>query len=1194
MRASLAPLYAVCFIMLLGIVTVSCSGGRSPTLPNGNNHDTSSSDTSGNRESAAPFEVAPGYPHKSDIPDYAEGEVLVVFSDSFIPIDESGKILPGSQIALDSFLQTYGLSVIKPIRTDWAMVYRLKITDGKSVEEKIAELKTLPEVEIAGPNGRVHFLQPPYVPNDPLWENPNDTDTDPRTNAFEQFGPSKTGASYVWDDTKGEGSVVCVIDTGTQVWHEDLSPSMWHNEDEIPSNGIDDDSNGYIDDIYGWDTSDDNADITDTGGGSYHGTACAGVVAATMDNNVGCTGMAPGAKIMGIRIAFSGAFYSGVIEGVQYAIDNGADIISMSFITTDNDDTMRNTMDAAYAAGLVLVGGAGNNEGQYIYYPCSWDNTVKVGATSPFSQAYAYAPIDEERLSVANGFGWGSTYSNGQELMAFGEHYITTFGGGADQYWDGTDDFFFGGTSNATPMVAGAFALLKGYFPGETAEWYRIRMRDTADDLMAVGYDNQCGYGRINLIRAIYGADRYSAEEDINGFVDIAPHSEFVVDSINAIPSGNYIDNQDLYKFAAPGDGNLAADLNIFTYGKDLDLQIYSHPSLAPEFLVGQATGSNHAADTHEVAGADNVSTGETYYFKVYGSPGSGAATSYDLSVKLLQQTLSIETGSLNPGFVHQQKNNVPVGWIDFDAGYIVNISEVIISQLGILPTNTLAGIHLYRDSNGTKNLEVADALIASRSFNGTNRAVIDGFSEEINFLISPVRFFITIDLSGITEDTTYQLALTSYKDIATEEGVEVDYDQFPRYFGPFQVGVDTEPPTWNSTVGVQDADPMYGAAQLYWNGATDPLTPPVKYNVYWTDTLPFNFTTANHQDGVNPSAGGSYNYKWKLSGLTNDHEYFVAVRTEDQAGNEDANTVYLSVTPTMISDPYNPQVVGSYNTQGNAWEVKSDPANQRVFVADYNGGVRILDVSDPTAPTLAGVVSGSAVSGIDFDGTYVYAAGAAGVMIINPDGPGGPQLITTVPFSYALDVQFYNDFVYATNDATHLLPIDVTDPENPITYTTVTSGDTGYGMDAQNGYLYVATNTQPKVFDLSDPTAPVNTGADFGGNNAYEIDAMGDRLYVTYWYSDKFSIYSLADPAQPVEIGQRIAQNGVDGSDITLFKGRLYFGLNNRHIEVLNVDNPANIWRYSYLQTNGPDGLDSDDNFIYSAENEDGLKIIL
>ena len=1195
MPKSVSLLQAVCFIVFV-LIPISCNTHGNPVAP-GDSLDPGLHESSGSNPVGDTGHGAIGYtptamPHPGDGPDYAPGEVLVTFEVGIVPVGGDRKIVPGAEAKVSSVLVNHGLTLKRVIQTDWGTVCRLEILDGSTVEDKVAEMKSVPGVKFAEPNGRVYFLEAPYFPNDPLWENPDDSDEDPRSTAFEQFGPSKIGASSVWDVTQGEGSVVCVIDTGIQTWHEDLENNMWINEDEIPNNFVDDDENGYVDDIYGWDTDEDDNDIKDYGGGSYHGTGCAGVVASTMDNLKGCTGIAPAARLMGIRIGFNDGFYSAVIEGVEYAVGNGADIVSMSFITTEDSPTLKAAMDDAYASGLIMVGGAGNDDGQYVYYPCSWDSVVKVGATSPFSQAWSYAPIDEVRISNAAGFGWGSTYGNGLEIMAFGEHYITTFGGGADQYWDGADDFFFGGTSNATPMIAAAFALLKAYYPTESAEWLRLRLRETADDLNVNGYDIYTGYGRVNLVRAIYGTDRYAAEEDANGFVDVAGHGGQLIDSLNAATSGDYIDTEDLYKVTADLDGYLTVDLDIYTWGENLDLQIYSDPSMAPEYLVDSSTIVNHTNNSHEVSGVQ-CEPGQTYYIRVY-TAGNGNASEYSISVRVVDNYLSIDSGSIDPGFVHKQCSGKLIGWIELDVGFRVYFNKLIVSEQGSMPPSKLAGIHLYRDSNGNKSFDGGDALIASGNFHGTNRAIIGGFSNEVNFATSPRRYFLTIDLSGITENAEYELVLTSYKDVGTEEGVTVDYSEFPRTFGPFHVGVDIEPPTWDDTVGVRDAEPQYAAAVLRWNSASDPLTPPVVYNVYWTQSLPFDFGTAQHTDAVGASGGGSYDYQWKLTGLNNDEEYFVAVRAEDQAGNEENNTVNLSVTPSQVSDPYAPQVIGSFNTSGNAWEVVTDPDNERVFVADYDGGVLVVDVSDPTNPHYTSYVSAAAVTGVDFDGTYVYAAGSAGLLIINPDGPSGAQLIKQVNFSDALDVCVVGNWVYVSNFGSQILPVDVTDPANPVQYSTVTSGQSGYGMDAENGYLYVATNEKPRVFDLSDPSAPVNTGADFGANYSYEIDAVGDRLYVTYWFNNRFSIYTLSDPAQPSYIGSWTSNSGQDASDLVMFNGYLYFGTNYHHIEVLNVNNPSNIFELGQVSTGGPDGLATDGNFVYSAENEDGLKVIL
>jgi len=371
---------------------------------------------------------------RNDSENYAPGEVLVVLKDGVVLTDGDGRPTPAGIANGTAFLANHGLAIKRVIPAGWATVYRLRICDGQSVMAKVAELKSVSEVELVEPNYKVYFCGAPYFPNDPFWENPNDSDNDPRSTVFEQFGPSKIGASVVWNDTKGSSDVVvCVLDTGVQWWHEDLQAIMWTNEDEIPDNGLDDDENGYIDDFYGWDTDQDDNDITEYNANySYHGTACSGVIAAEQDNNLGCSGIAPGVRVMGVKCDLGGGsgYTSSVIEGVDYARSNGAHVISMSFRTYSDSEAMHNTMDFAYENGVLLVGGAGNEDSTELTYPASWSCVIEVGGTSPFLKAPTYVPTDEIRISVSAGFGWGSNWGPHLEVMAFGEHYITTYGSG--------------------------------------------------------------------------------------------------------------------------------------------------------------------------------------------------------------------------------------------------------------------------------------------------------------------------------------------------------------------------------------------------------------------------------------------------------------------------------------------------------------------------------------------------------------------------------------------------------------------------------------------------------------------------------------------------------------------------------------------------------------------------------------------
>ncbi|MFH1862034.1 MAG: S8 family serine peptidase [bacterium] len=302
------------------------------------------------------------------------------------------------------------------------------------------------------------------VPGDPLY-------------AEQWFYPVMQAPS-AWDVTRGSSSVVvAVVDNGTDWDHPDLAANIWSNTDEIPANGVDDDQNGFVDDVRGWDFFGNDNDPA-PGGSDYHGTHTAGLVAALMDNNRGVVGMAPACELMPIRAGEDSGINYG-LEGIVYAAYNGADIISLSWGGQGALEVERDVIQTAQAQGCLVVAAAGNEGSMTPHYPAAYEGVLAVGATNP----------DDSRASYSNYGTWLTVSAPGTMVLS-----LTPDGYGVTS-----------GTSMSTPLVAGIAALVKSLYPTWTAGQIYKQIVLTADDVSGKNpfYATLMGSGRVNAYRAL-------------------------------------------------------------------------------------------------------------------------------------------------------------------------------------------------------------------------------------------------------------------------------------------------------------------------------------------------------------------------------------------------------------------------------------------------------------------------------------------------------------------------------------------------------------------------------------------------------------------------------------------------------------------------------------------------------------------
>ncbi|HDZ86853.1 MAG TPA: hypothetical protein ENH57_04085, partial [Actinobacteria bacterium] len=562
-----------------------------------------------------------------EIPDYKPGEVIVKYKKNTSSVSQA-------RIKKDAGVK----KTIKKLDLDSKNnPVLLELKQNVDVEDAVDELEKEPLVEYAEPN---YLAKSTFTPNDPSLAN--------------QWGFNNTGqtisgsvgvvdadidALEAWDVEQGGTSpvTVAVIDSGIDTTHPDLSSNLWENPGEIADNDIDDDSNGYVDDVNGYNfagisqysinnswklgsasttqafaqsiqgtgeelthiglalaktgspaanitvslrSTIDGADLasftitpaemstyasleykalsssqTLTNGTTYyivasttnndvsnyfliydntslainynpdpykegieynfngsawesnpnddlyfvtnansfprddngHGTHVSGIIGATTNNNTGVAGTSPGAKIMALKAgASSGSLYtSDIIEAINYAKDNGADIINMSFGSTGFSAAQSDALTNAYNAGVTLFASSGNSYTSTMSYPAGMTNVIGVGSTT--------------NKNLKSSF---STYNSSVDISAPGSSIYATM----PTYpvaINGQNYAYLSGTSMASPMAAGVGALVLSKNPSFTPAQVQSRLETTAEDLGTIGRDDSFGNGRVNAYNAV-------------------------------------------------------------------------------------------------------------------------------------------------------------------------------------------------------------------------------------------------------------------------------------------------------------------------------------------------------------------------------------------------------------------------------------------------------------------------------------------------------------------------------------------------------------------------------------------------------------------------------------------------------------------------------------------------------------------
>ena len=350
------------------------------------------------------------------------------------------------------------------ILADISGLYTITLPVETNIPALVSKLNLSGAIEIAEPHYLPKLL---YVPSDDSIE--------------VQYALSRIQAFSGWDLHRGDtNTVIGITDTGVEIFHPDIFPNIAINYGD-PVNGVDDDSDGYIDNYYGWDTGDNDNDPSTPG--NPHGQHISGISSAKTDNQTGIAGSGFNCRFIPIKIMNNEGLLSGAYEGLVYAAEHGCKVINCSWggyqYSAINEEILRYV---SVNLDRLVFCGAGNDNNERLFYPASYPYAVSVGATN-----------NQDLKADFSNFG------DRLDIFAPGDLILSTWTNGEYQR--------SGGTSMSSPLTAGCAAILRSAFPERSAQQILFQLKTTADAVDNLDENslwlNKMGSGRVNLFRAL-------------------------------------------------------------------------------------------------------------------------------------------------------------------------------------------------------------------------------------------------------------------------------------------------------------------------------------------------------------------------------------------------------------------------------------------------------------------------------------------------------------------------------------------------------------------------------------------------------------------------------------------------------------------------------------------------------------------
>jgi serine protease len=351
---------------------------------------------------------------------------------------------------------------------DISLIYTIHYTGAMPLTMCIGKMFNMGYFEYAQP---YYIPKVDFTPNDPSASNASSY------YLYKIYAASTSGTSG-WDISTGSSSVtIGIVDTGTELTHSDLVNKIQYNTAD-PLSGGDDDNDGFVNNYRGWDVAMNDNDPTWQG--NQHGVHVCGCAAAELNNNIMVAGSGGNCRFLPVKIADASGTLTASYQGITYAADHGCDVINCSWGGTGGGSFEQSIIDyATNNCDAIVVAAAGNNALDEMFYPAALDKVMSVGSTTS----------SDSKSNFSN-------YNYTVDIAAPGSNILST--------WPTNTTTLNSGTSMASPVCAGALAIVRSFYPSYNCLQAGERLKMTSDVVGAqTSYPNKMGKGRVNLYRAL-------------------------------------------------------------------------------------------------------------------------------------------------------------------------------------------------------------------------------------------------------------------------------------------------------------------------------------------------------------------------------------------------------------------------------------------------------------------------------------------------------------------------------------------------------------------------------------------------------------------------------------------------------------------------------------------------------------------